>query len=348
MVSYRSLICSLSVKDTHLDAIAKGKYAVEEFYAYRIIIECMVTIREVAKLLSRPREPFMELNRQYNRLQNSCDYNPAGIDIFEEDWDTCIILDACRYDVFRDHHPFPGRLERRTSRGGGTAEFLAGNFRDRTLLDVVYVTANPQYYHRREELNTRFHAVEHVWQDEWDGDLNTVHPDTMTEVVYEAHEQYPNKRILAHYNQPHGPYIGPTGKGSVIGPTTDPHERSTVRHIVEELRHELVSAETYRQAYLETFEIVAESVSRLLPDLVGRIIVTSDHGEMLGERASPIPIRYYSHRMGVHTPELVEVPWLVYENGPRRSIDSQGERRDEHDAGEETVRQRLRDLGYAE
>jgi len=82
-------------------------------------------------------------------------------------------------------------------------------------------------------------------------------------------------------------------------------------------------------------------------ELGGKTIVTADHGNMVGERAFPIPFREWGHPRGVYTPELVDVPWLVYERGP--PDDQRGDsRRSRRIADDDVVVERLRDLGYAE
>ncbi|ELZ23103.1 hypothetical protein C475_15679, partial [Halosimplex carlsbadense 2-9-1] len=92
-------------------------------------------------------------------------------------------------------------------------------------------------------------------------------------------------------------------------------------------------------------------VKELLGELSGKTVVTSDHGNMLGERARPIPIREWGHPDGVYTPELVTVPWLEYESGPRREVVAEAPV-DETESGDavedDVVAERLRNLGYAE
>lgn len=54
-----------------------------------------------------------------------------GIYILEESWDNLIILDACRYDTFKeefDKRKMKGKLEYRISRGSETSSFLLENF----------------------------------------------------------------------------------------------------------------------------------------------------------------------------------------------------------------------------
>lgn len=183
----------------------------------------MYSVKRIRRALANPVRIGLECNRLYHRQGHLRSYNPTGIDVFGEEWDTLIILDACRYDLFARRSTLPGTLEKRRSRGSSTVEFLRGNAAGRDLRDTVYVTANPQFYQYRDELDARFHEVVHVWMDEgWDGEHETVLPETTTDYARTAAERYPNKRLLIHYLQPHYPFIdaGTTfDKGHVRGAT---------------------------------------------------------------------------------------------------------------------------------
>ena len=307
----------------------------------------MYGIEELRRGLRRPREALMEVNAVYNRRKHGAYYNPEGVDVFAEDWDALALMDSFRYDTFAKRSELPGHLESRNSRGGGTVEFLFGNFAERELRDTVYVTANPQFYKYREELGTEFHAVWNVWQDRWDDELHTVHPEEMTEACLEAAVEYPNKRLLFHYNQPHGPFIGPTGRELDMGTGPD-DRRGFVAEFLNDVFHEFTSREEFRRAYEENADMALDAAATLLAEIDGHFVVTADHGEMLGERAAPLPVRYYSHRIGVHVEELTTVPWHVRESDERPDIESSAGERAENSVTDETVTERLRDLGYAE
>jgi hypothetical protein len=60
-----------------------------------------------------------------------------------------------------------------------------------------------------------------------------------------------------------------------------------------------------REAYARNLQIVLSYVSSLLEDLSGTIVVTSDHGERLGEGGR------FSHGYGLKDRLLLEIPWLV-------------------------------------
>ena len=288
-----------------------------------------------------------ELNRLYYSRLDRREYNHDGIDVLEEDWDNLIILDACRYDLFERHNTLPGRLEKRISRGSHTVEFLRGNFTDRDLQDTVYVTASPQFYAQRAELGTTFFDVVNVWiEDGWDESVGTVLPETMTRRAIELSEEYPDKRLIVHYLQPHYPFIN-APELNVRTPFEDVHTKADIWGELMEKRLE-VPPETIWKAYRENLQLALPAVEELMMALPGRTVVTSDHGNMVGERAAPIPIREWGHPPGIHTEELVTVPWLVYDNGRRKEIVS-GESVEMDDAvSSDVVSDRLENLGYVE
>jgi hypothetical protein len=65
------------------------------------------------------------------------------------------------------------------------------------------------------------------------------------------------------------------------------------------------------KAYEVTLERTLGQVAVLLKHLTGKIIITSDHGELLGED------RRYAHPLGSLDPILIEVPWLAIEKAEK-------------------------------
>lgn len=295
--------------------------------------------------LQSPNLFLRELNRLYYKRLYTRPYNSSGIGIFEEDWDNLLVLDACRYDLFESRSDLDGELESRISRGSSTPEWLRANFARRELHDTVYVTANPQLFRHREELDVSFHAEVNVWQEDgWDDEQQTVLPKTVTERALKAADEYPNKRLLVHYIQPHYPFLTDDDQ---------PFENSQAFLKPDEPGswHQAVigkidpDPDTVWQAYGETLNRALPAVERLLDGLNGKSVVTADHGNMIGERASPFPIREWGHPRGVYTEELVKVPWLVIDD-ERREIRFENPVNAETDPADEEVEKRLEDLGY--
>jgi hypothetical protein len=105
--------------------------------------------------------------------------------------------------------------------------------------------------------------------------------------------------------------------------------------------------EGLRAAYEENLRLVLAEVANLLPYLSGRIVVTADHGEWLGENGS------YSHRGNSDSPYLREVPWLVID---KKSAETEAVTEAARaravpvysDADQKKIEERLKDLGYME
>ncbi|ESP90012.1 hypothetical protein [Candidatus Halobonum tyrrellensis] len=295
--------------------------------------------------LSNPNLLARKLSQTYNRLRSQGGYNPNGIDFLEQDWDNLLILDACRYDLFEELNDIPGDLRRVESRGSATPEFLRGNFDGKQLLDTVYVTTNPMLYRHRDALDVEFHAVVDLWRGEtWDDEHETVLPEVVTAEAKRVADDYPDKRLVVHYMQPHYPFIeaettfdkGHIGDDSPDGLTT----------WMQVLTGEIdIDEETLWNAYADNLRRALPHVKELTEYLTGKTVVTSDHGNMFGERASPLPIREWGHPPGIWTDELVEVPWLELTNGDRRAVVSEppDELSSEDD---ESVQDRLESLGY--
>lgn len=295
----------------------------------------MYSLTQIKKGLSDPSMALQELNRIYFDLTNSSDYFDGGIDIFEEDWDNLIILDACRYDKFSERADLPGELHKRKSLASMTHEWVRANFTGQKAHDTVYVSANGRFAHQRDETNAEVHEFIGLWDtDHRYGERNLAPPEIVTGHALDAAEEYPNKRLIVHYLQPHQPYIGPTG---------EQFEREKNLH--EMMRSNDATDELLETAYDENLDIVLEDVRELLETLPGKTVVTSDHGELLGEREFPIPIRRYGHPSGIYLSELVDIPWLVYQNGERKEIVSD-EPESTVDYDEEALEEHLKNMGY--
>lgn len=297
----------------------------------------MYGISELKTAITNPHYIGTELNRLYHGRLHRRDYNPDGIDIFDEDWDTLVILDACRYDAFVDaidNREFGGQLESRISRGSATREWIRANFSGKQLHDIVYVDSNGYYARLKDDINTEVYKYHLIDNDAFGG--LSIHPDKVTKTARKFADEYPDKRLIVHYMQPHQPYFGPTGESIeyAVGPM------ATVRE------NDLDNV-TVKKAYAENLEIVFDSVQELLDNLTGRVVITSDHGELLGDSQSPLPIgSYYGHPAGLYVSELVTVPWLVIDTGPRRHIREEDPQQDDIELDEDELNEKLRGLGY--
>jgi hypothetical protein len=267
------------------------------------------------------------LSLYYDRLPET------GLDFAAQDWDTMIILDACRYDLFEEKRPesWPTSLRVR-SRASHTTGFYKANFTDGPYLDTVLVTANPKAVQERGDA---FHDVIKVYETDWDDEKGTVMPDAMARATIEAHENYPDKRVVSHWIQPHYPFVGGDGGGyDFLGEA-----------IWYDLMRGTVDPETVYADYAATLEMAIPYVQEVLDAIEGRTVVTSDHGNLFGEHPWFYPAPIYGHPRGIKHPDLVDVPWSVIDQGPRREV-TEGESRVADAGSDDEVKARLESLGY--
>jgi len=262
------------------------------------------------------------------------------IDIMEEDWDTMIVLDACRYDYFEKVHGdyLSGKLKKLISPASTTEEWCNVVFQG-SYDDVVYVSANPVVNSKVPvggfDAKKHFHKIIDIWDMGWN--MGTIHPRELNKAARKSRMRYLDKRIIVHYMQPHAPYFDSNEEL--------PPRKTMYRHLrqippFEEFRHafggklrwllgqEMVwrarkmlgvspnvmeglwrqhGREGLQRAYEINLRIVLKYVKQLVERLPGKIVVTADHGELLGEG------RDYSHRAGHYVWPLVEVPWFEVE-----------------------------------
>jgi hypothetical protein len=275
-------------------------------------------------------------------------YRDGGIFVVEEDWDSLIVLDACRADLFEEVADVDGFDEYRrvTSNASNTTPWTRKNFAGQAFGDIVYVTSNPV---TSKVAPDAFHELREVWVDHYDPDTYSILPEPVVEETLAANEDHGDKRLVAHFMQPHMPFVTRPDlifrthwrPGDVDGPDAEPP--NNIWHALElgEVTREEVWA-----GYRENLEYVLDDAIELANALPGRTVIMSDHGNMLGERTIP-PIRVYGHPPGLRCPELVEVPWAVVDSGDRPDIVDEGAN-SSTEMGSQVIEQRLHNLGYVE
>lgn len=312
--------------------------------------------KAVSKYLTPPPQ-----YRVYNRLWEL--KNGSGIPMMERDWDNLIILDACRYDEFKSMNPFNKRVNKRVSLASNTTGFLAKNFVGKQHFDTVYVTANPKSVRlAKGDMSGKktFHYTDLLIENSWDEETHTVLPKTVTKKALRAQGEFPKKRLIIHFLQPHLPYLGQKASeirskkdvsigGMRVGQTSYIDSDGSIdmnRIRLKEASEYDISDEELREMYRETLEIALSSVEVLVEGLSGKTVITADHGEMFGERIFPLSKRIYEHPQGLRTDQLCIVPWLEFNSDFRRKTVEEEpiNQNDEYD--DDLIKDRLTALGY--
>lgn len=250
--------------------------------------------------------------------------------IDETDWDVLIILDACRYDVLSEVAT-EVVVEPARSPASATPAFLE-LARNRGLFDeTVYVSANPQTEDRSPGRD-----VTHVplYRDRWEPTLSTVTPQTVYDEVRDHVDG--DRPVVAHTVQPHFPHVCeiagstipvPNGMHPALFDDIDPSKK--LQNVLADGDFGLDRA---RRSYRSSVRFAWTRARDLAAELAGAghtVAITADHGELFGDWG------LVGHPSNVNLGSLVTVPWIVFEPTEDRSVD-------------DSVEQRLMDLGYAE
>ncbi len=185
-----------------------------------------------------------------------------------------------------------------------------------------------------------------LWETEWalhgPDQIPSVHPERVNAAVrdYVARHGQP-EHMIVQYLQPHSPFIG-----EVALPFTQwgelPDEFSKLAHDLpspaQAVREGKVTWDDVRTAYVSNLRLVLEHARALAAELKGRIAITADHGELLGEGGR------FGHDPTLTYRELYLVPWMETDNGAFTPAPvAEGH---DADADQDVMEDRLRSLGY--
>lgn len=312
----------------------------------------MTLLEKLGKGVSRPIYSanliYKIISRKINRKFYSLFHrrNNPGIKVFEQDWDNLIILDGCRNDLLRSNDFPSGDYHTKLSGGSHTLEFMNHNVSNTFLDDVVWVTANPQVV----KFEERIYHVKHVWEESWDDENKTVMPSSMVDAAIDVRSRFPDKRIVIHFAQPHYPFVGEKAEKNLPSHSTFDvdgilESDSGTNRIWIQVKEGRVDSKDAMEAYRENLELALPHVKNLINKLDGKTVVTSDHGNAIGDWSFPIPLRIYGHPSGFYLDNLVRVPWVVFDSDDRRKVVSTDEKKT-NDIDQEVIADRLEDLGY--
>lgn len=244
------------------------------------------------------------------------------------DWDALLVLDATRWDYWQE---MVGDGEPVRSPASCTPEWIKAFNRRFDLSDTVCVTANPEV--TRHSAEFLYSHRDDLWKRAWEhvNGLGTVPQERVTEAVMASLVAGPDRPVYSHYPGCHGPY--PMHEPPIPVMRNNP-EADEVRVDIDYLPDEIImdpnemladedswlTVEMLRDAYCSNLEWAWEAIQPLL-DSDRTVVVTADHGELLGER---IEIErqdgetvtyesFYGHPCPLDVPELREVPFAVYD-----------------------------------
>lgn len=264
-----------------------------------------------------------------------------SIDIQKEfihrgNWDTLVVLDACRYDVFRDVYQryLSGNLEPVKTGVDNTGAWLKKTFPG--YYDLVYVSGTPHINswglslsETNNEWEWNWAAKKHfkeivdVWDFGFDKNVGTVRPEAITETGLKLSS---DKKIL-HYVQPHFPSLllehqsRNSGEENGLRKENLNPVKKKIEKVIRRVFNDKIfihlkdfigsttngyagcylSDEGIEYHYRKNIELALESLSRYVENRNEEtVIVTADHGEYLGENG------HFGHKE-------MSVPWMRVE-----------------------------------
>lgn len=251
-----------------------------------------------------------------------------GNPIWEREWDVLVVLDGCRYDLWQEVAPMYGLPDEDThwSNASCSIDWILRNFNQypEEARQTAYVTANPFADHGTESARSADLSDEPVghfrplykteWTELFDGQIATVPPETVTDHAIDAwrrRDELDVDRLVVHYMQPHEPYRARpewgSGDNKLLENLIDP-ETPAGSSIWPALEAGEVDMDEFWDVYQDNLRWVLDDVAeRFLDNVEGTVVLTSDHGNALGEWGE------WHHPPGAIGPSVRRVPWARVE-----------------------------------
>ncbi|WP_178917804.1 hypothetical protein [Natronomonas gomsonensis] len=290
--------------------------------------------------------------------------HPLGTNVYDAEWDVLIVLDACRVDALRevaDEYDFLGDIDSIWSVGSNSQEWYLNTFTGQyaeAIAKTALITSNPNaeavlkhgdtdpripipfswtdWSHVSEEA---FAHIEYTRQherpfDDLGDDAPTFDaiqdPNYITDrAIAAGRNDY--EKIIVHYFQPHRPFVdGLIRQNQPLSVT----EESPYRAVQA---GEITKSDLWA-AYLDNLRLALGSIEILLENIDAEdVIITSDHGELLGEFGQ------YGHFFGLPHPDLKRVPWVRTSANDQRTRNPKSNPSIREDVD---VTEQLESLGY--
>jgi hypothetical protein len=228
----------------------------------------------------------------------------AASGVCELDWEILIIVDACRHDLFEE---IERDCDNRISLGSSTQDYIKQNWNG-DHDDVVYVTGNPMFSSARMEdlvgKENPFFEIFRTYEENWDDEERTCLPEDVAKDAMTANKMFPEKKLVIHFIQPHYPFVG-----FEFGLDTG-DAKEFMRHLGKDVWQLAsmgeISDERVWSGYKHNLSVVMKEVEKLSETLDRDIVLTSDHGNMVGESG------LYGHPRGKSWEKLRKVPVKEY------------------------------------
>lgn len=250
---------------------------------------------------------------------------PDQRDLIEDkNWDNILFLDAMRFDYFEKLYPEYLKGELTKTWNGGlslTYEWFKRNIRK--YFDACLFFAVPLIMEKYWKPNTKeswddkkFDWEEHFadfcpssFTDWWDHELLTCTCEKVNQAV-RGYETLVEKKFI-RYLSPHFPHVGEFRVPYACHHDMDfsDDDRAIGQRLREEYEKGSYTAEEFQKSYESNCRVGLEAVCDIIPELQGKTIILSDHGECLWDCGR---MGHGNEKMKDHD-HMIHVPWFEVE-----------------------------------
>lgn len=265
-----------------------------------------------------------------------------GTNIFDHDWDTLIVLDACRYDLFKTFAPRHDVYEDFSaissirSIASMTPIWLQRTFENAPaglVSSTHYVSGAGQSERCLGDFD--LHQIDHVWKYAMDPETGQTRPEAITDAAIDAIHSSSADRIVVHYPDPHAPFLHCIGKYESRG-----IEQGDTQNIWTGLKEGRFDKDEIWTDYGQNLLRILDEVETIVQDVEGDIVITSDHGNAMGEWG------VYGHPAHVPIAVIRQVPWVKTQGKGNHTYTIKGKKSMTTESSEPSLEEHLRALGY--
>jgi hypothetical protein len=261
-------------------------------------------VSKFGKGLKHPERVLQHLAKKpFIFIDKHCNY---GTSIFEREWDLLIILDACRYDLFVEfgpqHRVFErfSSVERMYSVGSQSEDWIERTFESAEgsrLAQTTYISDDGHVDMMNE---SGLHDIVSIELTEDNSIGGVIRPEVITEEALRQFRSPGASKFIVHYTQPHAPFLHCVGKydSTAEGSGGSQNVWTGIRD------GEFEKDEVWRD-YGRNLLLVLDHVETMIENFEGKIVVTADHGNAMGE------FGLYGHPGREAAPSIRAVPWAV-------------------------------------
>lgn len=254
---------------------------------------------------------FVIVNIQKLRLET---HKMLLDDLRKNDNYLLIVLDACRHDAlnevadefFNEPRVKPVLGGARNTFEWGKYAWNDGEYETRYLSGAAPIN-DLDREERRNEIMMLYDGyvpsehmnIREVFQEIWvEGEIP---PEKMTEIAIEENKE----KMVVHYYQPHAPFVGEKKTEDFLDESLGDKDHTLDNKMWNKVEEGKINDEELWELYMSNLRRVLISVKELLEETnYDNIVITSDHGEALGEYG------VYGHPKHVDHPKVRVVPWM--------------------------------------